>query len=80
MTERRNDRKTERQKDRQGKSSIAPTFSKRGYNNKLKKKQCRERLCVTHMSKLEGTQAILQVYYIFLVWYKNEFNLKSGNI
>ena len=32
MTERRNDRKTERQKDRQGKSSIAPTFSKRGYN------------------------------------------------
>ena len=24
---------TELQKDRQGKSSIAPTFSKRGYNN-----------------------------------------------
>ena len=33
MMELQNDRITERQKDRQGKSSIAPTFSKRGYNN-----------------------------------------------
>ena len=33
MTERRKDGMTERQKDRQGKSSIAPTFSKRGYKN-----------------------------------------------
>ena len=31
MTELRNNGITERQKDRQGKSSIAPTFSKRGY-------------------------------------------------
>ena len=31
-TEIRKDRITELQKDRQGKSSIAPTFSKRGYN------------------------------------------------
>ena len=45
-----------------------------------KKNQCREKLCVTHMSKLAGTQAILQVYYIFLVWHKNGFNLKPGNI
>ena len=28
------DGKTKRQNDRQGKSSIAPTFSKRGYNNR----------------------------------------------
>ena len=40
----------------------------------------REKLCVTHMSKLVGTHAILQVYNIFLVWHKNEFNLKPGNI
>ena len=33
MTERQKDGMTERQKDRQGKSSIAPTFSKRGYKN-----------------------------------------------
>ena len=33
MLELRNYGITERQKDRQGKSSIAPTFSKRGYNN-----------------------------------------------
>ena len=33
MTELQNDRITERQKD---KSSIAPTFSKRGYKNKFK--------------------------------------------
>ena len=32
MTELQNDGITELQKDRQGKSSIAPTFSKRGYN------------------------------------------------
>ena len=32
MTELQNNGITERQKDRQGKSSIAPTFSKRGYN------------------------------------------------
>ena len=34
MTELRNDRMTG-QKDRQGKSSIAPTFSKRGYKYKI---------------------------------------------
>ena len=33
MTELQNYRYTELQKDRQCKSSIAPTFSKRGYNN-----------------------------------------------
>ena len=49
------------------------------YNNKLKKK-CREKICVTHLSKLVGTHAILQVYYIFLVLYKNEFNLTPGNV
>ena len=32
MTELQNNRITDLQKDRQGKSSIAPTFSKRGYN------------------------------------------------
>ena len=31
MTEKQNYRLTELQMDRQGKSSIAPTFSKRGY-------------------------------------------------
>ena len=33
MTELQKDGITELQKDRQGKSSIAPTFSKRGYND-----------------------------------------------
>ena len=27
-----------------------------------------------------GTHAILKVYYVFLVWHKNEFNLNPGNI
>ena len=44
-------------------------------NNKLSKKQCREKLCVTHMSKLVGTHAILQVYHIFLVWHEEIYHV-----
>ena len=59
---------TELQKDRQGKSSIAPTFSKRGYKNSVQNKIGSYKLCVPDI--------IFHCYY--QICFKARFSSSEG--
>ena len=61
MTEILKDRITELQKDRQGKSSIAPTFSKQGYNYGTRNNRMTEGQAKSNIAPLFQSWAIISI-------------------